>query len=796
MGPRFAIIAFGLLMAGRVVADSVAVVDFEKQILPIFEHKCFGCHSSEIKKPKAGLKLDDAVSIKSAAGPDGVIVPGKPDESELLRVLELPQGDDDVMPPTKEASPLTKAQVQMVRDWIAQGAATGKWEKHERVVLEKIVVPAEEARNPKQAAARIDALLDAALAKQGIQPPPMASEDTFMRRVYLDLAGRNPTFEEARTHLQSRDPGKRSKLIDRLLESEGYVSRHFNYWADALRAKSALSDDGGGPSGAGYMAWLKASLRENKRYDQLVRELLIARGRLYETPQTGFYLRDSQNRLAGVENASGLFLGEQIGCAMCHDHPYDTWTRKDFYEFAAFMLGVNAHTDKKTIFQHIDGELIEKQTSEIKHVARMRELEKQGKVVPGSDRGPDGRAATAEMGDGMMSSRPGADGASLFRDQELREQLIKEVGGVDFGLMTYTIPNYGVGRRINSPERPRVGLPKDYQYGDGKPGEWVVPSVLFGETPPLEGRNPTEVLAEWMTSPENPRFALVAANRLWNKTFGWSVSGPAADIIEPEKGSAPQLARYLEALFRATGCDLKQFLRILSHTRAYQRSAVVGEANDAGGRIFAAPLVRRLSAEQVWDSLVALVDPALDERIEKGPVRDKFLDAVRNAATTEDYWRLMLGELEERKAKGETFLTQQNRIREVKNAGFDGAALRRASELSQPSSDGHFLRIFGQSNRLLMDNAWQNPTVPQALTLMNGPLFQMITRPDSAFNRSLDAINTVEGRCSAVFLSILGRIPSVEEVRFALSEIQDGEQMRYEDLAWALINSRGFLFQH
>lgn len=799
-------------------AEPGAPVDFVKQILPIFEHKCFACHSSETKKPKGDLKLDDAVSIKAASGLE-LIVPGQPDKSALVHSITLPPGDDDIMPPAKESSPLTKAQVQLVRDWIAQGAQTGSWVKYEKQVAEKIAVSPAEAKDTRAAAAKIDALLDAALAKQGTggggAPAP---EDVWMRRVYLDLIGRNPTFDEARAFLQNRAADKRAKLIDMLLASEGYVSRHFNYFADALRAKSSLGDGDGGPSGAAYMAWVKEALRTNQPFDQLVREILTARGRLYETPQAGFFMRDDRNKVAGVENLSAMFLGEQIGCAMCHDHPYDTWTRKDFYAFAAFTLGVHSTSDKRKIFNHVDGELIDKQTNEAKHLSRMRRVEAGKEDQPAGGvpavQGSTVQGAKVEVADPktgqvkmprvesapMMSDAPSAEESAEekthFTDLALRERLVKEVRGVDFGNMTYSVLSHGVGRQLNNPDKTRISLPKDYQYKDAKPGDLIKPAVLFGETPPLEGRNPTHVLAEWLTAPENPRFALVAANRLWNKTFGWSVSGPVADVIEPEKGGAPALARYFEALFRATGHDIKQFLRILSHTQAYQRTATVAEANDLEGRIFPAPLVRRLNAEQVWDSLVSLIDPAVDARLDKGPEKDGWLDQVRNVKTTEEYWHLLLSKYEENKAKGQTFVTRQNRNREIKKLGFDDDALRRASELPQPSPDGHFLRIFGQSNRLLMDNAWANPTVPQALTLMNGPLFTQITKPDSTLNRTLAALPNPEAKCSAVFLATVGRVPTAAEVQMALADIRDGSEVRYEDLAWALINSRQFLFQH
>ena len=160
-----------------------------------------------------------------------------------------------------------------------------------------------------------------------------------MRRVYLDVSGRIPTYEEAVAFLDSQDPDKRSKLIDKLLDSEGYVSHNFNYWADLLRPQSRSIFIETQP----YIDFIKTSLRENKPYDQFVRELITAEGYPWENGATGYYFRDAGMPLDNMSNTVRVFLGTQLLCAQCHDHPFDKWTQKQYYQLAAFTYGVKTY---------------------------------------------------------------------------------------------------------------------------------------------------------------------------------------------------------------------------------------------------------------------------------------------------------------------------------------------------------------------------------------------------------------------------------------------------------------------
>src|ERR1051326_2560428 len=190
-----------------------------------------------------------------------------------------------------------------------------------------------------QAAARnIDQYLQAGYKEHKVQPNPPANDDVFLRRIYLDIVGRIPTGPETLAFRDDHDPNKRAKLIDKLLDSEGYVHHNFTWWADLLRIQSGNRP--GAYGGQAYANWIKQSLRENKPYDKIVYELITADGFPWENGASGFYLRDDGMPLDHMATTVQIFLGTSLQCAQCHDHPFDKWSQLEFYEMAAFTYGV------------------------------------------------------------------------------------------------------------------------------------------------------------------------------------------------------------------------------------------------------------------------------------------------------------------------------------------------------------------------------------------------------------------------------------------------------------------------
>jgi hypothetical protein len=186
---------------------------------------------------------------------------------------------------------------------------------------------------------QIDRLVMTKLEEEGIKRNPLAQDEVFLRRIYLDVVGRIPTLPETQSFLNSKSKNKRQELIDDLLDSYGFVSHQFNFLADILRVRTRINKVVGQP----YIDFIKDSLEENMPYDQFVVELLTAEGKMLskESSAVGYYLRDLNMPEDNMSNTVRVFLGTRLECAQCHDHPFDKWTQRDYFEMVAFTGGID-----------------------------------------------------------------------------------------------------------------------------------------------------------------------------------------------------------------------------------------------------------------------------------------------------------------------------------------------------------------------------------------------------------------------------------------------------------------------
>lgn len=735
-------------LAGPLRAEKI---DFEKEILPILDASCFKCHSARAKKVKGDTRLDELTAIRARSRTDNLVFPHKPDKSTLYTRIALPEGDDDAMPPSDGGKRLTEEQIALIKKWIEEGAQFGEWKS--AVAKEKPVAIEEEFVNAADVAAvakRIDELVEAGLAAKKLQPNAPASDEVWCRRVYLDLVGRIPTYDEITAFTKSSAPAKRAKLIDVLLASNGHVSTMFNYWCDTLRARDRLADN---VRGDFYLHYLKTSIRDNKPYDRWVRELVSPEGDLTEAPAVGFYLRDQGNRFASVDNTATIFLGTLIGCAQCHDHPYDKWTRKDYHQFAAWT---SALTD-----QRVQPPPPKMSDTEIK--GRQAKLEADAEKRTTSQRKEIERKLTV----------------TAF--EELSRKMMRRNQPGSFIL---TNGKTAAGK-----------LPADYQYPDGKPSEAIAPAVLFGEVAASAEQRPADTFAAWLTSPENERFALTVANRLWARIMGAPFAGPVETVRDVEDCANPALAAYLTKVMVAAKFDLRHFQRIVASTRTYARQS--GTLASTGADYdFPGPLLRRMSAEQAWDSMMTLAVPNLDASISftaPNIAQEHEYDDVDSTDEMVD----MAKEQAHAGAKAQMKLIRHPpRPERTKKDPYAPApefgALVRASELPQPAPEGHFLRTFGQSNREVADGAWRSGTVPQTLMLLNSTLFDALLQKGTPLQTAVQRGASDSGRLHAAYLSILGRMPTMEDMRLISTALNGtGNTMA---IAHTLLGTRQFLF--
>ena len=430
---------------------------------------------------------------------------------------------------------------------------------------------------PAEEAAQIDALMEAQWKAQGLAAAVVTSDEVFLRRIWLDLGGRVPTVAEAQAFYRSQDPQKRAQLIDQLLASPAYVSHAYNQWADILRLKSNYVNTANVVPAA-YAHWLYDSLAQNKPYDKFAYELLSAKGYAWDNGAIGYYLRDFGMPLDNMALTSRVFLATRIECAQCHNHPFDKWTQTQFYHLSAY-----------TYVNHPLDEAFAGPRDEI----RVRE-----------------EAIRQDFLKEKAQSTDGGKAAEARRKERLEAMEYRPIVNIIKGSVGQLFSPIGLDRRTTA-----LKLPHDFKEDDGKPFEVMLPKELFGpEAKVTAGKDSVEVFARWVSTPSNPRFTKVIVNRLWRNLFGAALLEPLDDIREETKASIPGLEEKLEQLMRELHYDQRAFLAILTRTKAYQALAQKTEPELGAVHSFQGPFLKRLTAEQAWDSLVAMANYEPDAR--------------------------------------------------------------------------------------------------------------------------------------------------------------------------------------
>jgi hypothetical protein len=599
----------------------------------------------------------------------------------------------------------------------------------------------------KASSRQIDTLLATTLKKNGFNsfnaPLP---DDLFVRRVYLDITGRIPTREEFLAFAESSRPDKREALIDELLLSPGYASHLFNYFADMYRLHG--SDFQNGVRMDPYVQWWRDQVQSNKPYHQIVTEMLTAKGNVGQNPASGFLLRDTGMEFDAFANFGQVMIGIDISCAQCHDHPFDEWTQGDFYEMAAFF----GNTQRSLGYRPADAMMTG------------------GKVeMPNA---PAGWKTTFEK---WAESTKGV----IPRDQNFNQ--------------FYFFTN-ALGWNIADNEALQTVLPHDFIGDGGKPGEVANPRTLIGDAAKVGGKTRREAIADWLTAPENPRFALVIANRMWGRAFGQAIIEPTSDFSDEEikRSSQPEVLAYLTREMRRVNYDLREFMRIIYNTRAYQSIASSEEPDLTKAYYFPGPVLRRMRAEQAWDSMMVL---AHGSEIDKkkggdGSFYKKILNIDFNTATNEDVWRHyeMWQNL-----RGGSAMAMVSEGDEYTPVAMNDTELR-ASELPQPAAAASMLDTFGQSDRRITDDHNYDGSVPQVLALMNGAVTQQLTGVSSKVVSDLEELDGPDDKVRGVFFTLLNRFPTKEELDLGVGMIEDFGDEGISDLAWALMNSPEFLF--
>lgn len=337
-------------------ATAVAALDYSRHIRPILSNHCFKCHGPDENVRKGGLRLDlrDAALLPAASG-DKAIVPGQPAASEL--VARITSADPaQVMPPPDANKKLTPQEIELLQQWIQQGAdykLHWSYVKPQRPVLPEIQ-QRDWPRTP------IDHFILHRLEKAGSKPAPEADRITLIRRLTLDLTGLPPTISEVDQFVNDASPDAYEKVVDRLLSSPHFGERMAQEWLDLSRYGDTNGyENDSDRSMWKYRDWVINAFNANMPFDEFTIAQIAGDLLPEATPEqrtaTGFSRNVTYNEEGGadpdeylvkyaVDRTSTLatvYLGMTMACAECHDHKYDPLSQKDFYSLFAFFNSVD-----------------------------------------------------------------------------------------------------------------------------------------------------------------------------------------------------------------------------------------------------------------------------------------------------------------------------------------------------------------------------------------------------------------------------------------------------------------------
>lgn len=566
--------------------------------------------------------------------------------------------------------------------------------------------------------------------EQKVTPSGRITDDKYIRRAYLQIAGRIPTIAEFNEFMSNPSKNKRHELVDKLVNSEDFVSHWFNYWSDILRTEDRFGVNF--MVGEPYIDWIKQSIRENKPYDKFVTEILTSTGTIHESPATGYFWKDRGMPLDNLAGTSEIFFGTDISCAQCHNDPFNDWTQMDYYRFAAFFAQGQEGPGTKEEKENIDNLR--------KYIVETRKKYEESSQSESPSTEPD-----------AFTKKVIARGTENSVTQILRAS--------------------NIAIEVNKGKS--MKLPHDYKYEDGEPNSVVTPAFLFGQRDVTTPEDYRQDFAKWAASKENPYFTRNIVNRYWGAVFGTPIINPIDDISAGGKAIDEKLVDVLEQVFKNQNFDPKKFIATLYKTNLFERYSYA-EA-DLLNYKFQGPVLRRLSAEQLWDSILSLT------------VEDPNYFKSNYSAEYKSLMNVDISKVTIEKAMEmvETF-NKQRGAKYEKAQKAHGLILVRSSDITIPNSTTNILRELGQSERILIQDSTRDGSVTQSIMFMNGPVTNIVTDKTSSIIKHLEGKEQKEV-VEIAFKSVLQRSPSIQEKQIFA-------EYPKEDLIWALLNSHEFKF--
>ena len=543
-------------------------VSYNFDVRPILSDNCFACHGPDANKREAGLRLDIAAeaykALKENPG-SHALVPGKPKMSAVFQRITS-QDTTLRMPPAGSNLKLTPREIALIEKWIKQGA---KYESHWAFVPpKKPALPA--VKQKDWVRNEIDYFILAKQEQKGLSPNPVADKERLLKRLSLDLTGLPPSLELMDRFLADSSANAYEKVVEELLKNPAYGEKMALSWLDVARyADSHGFQDDGYRTQWPWRDWVIHALNKNMSYKdflswqlagdlmpQASKEQVLATGfnRNHKITEEGGVV-DEEYRVMYVADRSDTFgksvLGVTMECARCHDHKYDPFSQKEYYQLYAFFNNVKEKGIESVIGgpeTYAKNPLIEISNEEVKGILNF------------INKADTSRLIVSVMGD--------------LEDSVRRKTHVLSRGAYD-----------APAEEVQA-STPRSILPFGPQYPKNRLG-----------------------LTQWLFNPKNPLPARVYVNRMWQEFFGRGIVKSSGDFgMQGELPTHPELLDWLAVDFSSHGWDIKRLVRQIVTSATYRQSAVISEEKrrkDPENVLLARSPRYRIPAEFVRDLVLA-----------------------------------------------------------------------------------------------------------------------------------------------------------------------------------------------
>ena len=639
--PPKATLFLGVLLGATVCPAEP--INFSRQIRPILSENCIACHGPDDKGRKGKLRLDDEQDAKRDRKGDFVILPGKPEQSELIKRIESTD-PDDVMPPPKQHKTIPPAQVALLKEWIKQGAVWGRHWSYEPVARPS--VPKNGEANP------VDAFLAERQKQEGLKWSAEAAKHVLIRRIALDVTGLPPSPEEVAQLAKATH----ADVVAHFLAKPAFGEHWARQWLDLAR----YADSAGYPSDPGrviwaYRDWVIKALNKNQPFDKFATEQLA--GDLLPDATEDQLIATAFHRNTMTQNEGGtsdeefrnaavidrvnttyaVFMGTTMACAQCHTHKYDPITITEYFQSYAF-LNQSADSDKKDespLHEIYPPGVKAKRDQWMKESAAAEAAFKKTEPtwLAGFD---EWLAKKPKSADKALKAalETAKDKRTKAQDNLLRQHYVRNISAATKAQRAVaddlkqkiaqsapvTVP---IMKDLAGEKRRKtfVQLRGNWQALGDEVGEGVPPSLARWEASYPKNRLG---LARWIVSRDNPLTARVTMNRLWESVFGVGIVRSSEEFgSQGDLPLHPELLDWLAAEFVESGWDTKKMLTLLLNTRAYrQASASAAQLNeqDPDNRFVARGPRFRPSGEMLRDQALA-VSGLLSAKMFGPPVR-------------------------------------------------------------------------------------------------------------------------------------------------------------------------------